>query len=88
MTWDTSTRRDRLPPDWQVRRRLVLARDQHLCHLRFAGCLVVATEVDHIVASDDHDLANLHAVCQPCHALKTAAESARARAVRLRTRSG
>lgn len=72
MTWDESTRRDRLPADWPHRRRAVLTRDRHTCHVcGQAG----ATEVDHIQAGDDHSLINLAAIhANPCHARKSSRE--------------
>ena len=80
MPWSTSDRRSRLPADWQRRRARILRRDRYRCQLRDHGCLGIATEVDHIEAGDNHDDANLHAVCERCHTAKTLAEAAAARA--------
>jgi 5-methylcytosine-specific restriction protein A len=73
--WQGSTRRSRLPGDWERRRRSVLARDE-ICRICNDA---LATEVDHIVPGDDHSLANLQGVCARCHAAKTRAEAAEAR---------
>ena len=78
--WATSTRRRRLPKDWPNRRRQVLDRDRHRCRINGPNCTVEATEVDHIVNNDDHELANLQAVCSPCHKAKTRAEAQAAKA--------
>ncbi|WP_354007048.1 HNH endonuclease [Burkholderia sp. 572] len=66
---------------WNVIRVRILRRDNGLCQpcLR-AGCLTVATAVDHIIAkarggTDCDD--NLQAICQSCHAMKTARERLR-----------
>lgn len=72
--WANSDRRARLPADWPKRRAAVLRRDHHYCQIRGPRCVLTATEVDHIVAGDNHDLANLQAVCEPCHRAKTNAE--------------
>lgn len=78
--WSNSDRRKRLPADWPQRRRLVLDRDRRLCRLRYAGiCTTVATDVDHIVAGDNHELTNLQAACRPCHTHKTNLERATTR---------
>lgn len=74
--WAGSTRSARLPSDWQARRRIVLARDHRTCR----RCGEWATDVDHITAGDDHDLANLQALCGPCHRAKSAREGAAASA--------
>ena len=75
VAWAGSTRRSRLPPDWERRRRAVLARDE-LCNV----CRnAISTEVDHIEAGDNHDLDNLQGICAPCHQRKTQAEAAAAR---------
>lgn len=74
--WQGSSRRARLPDDWQRRRRRVLRRDAWTCY----NCGGEASEVDHIVAGDDHDEANLAAICASCHRRKSAAEGVTARA--------
>ena len=73
--WEGSTRRERLPPDWDRRRRRVLLRDGHRCYL----CGEVASEVDHVEHGDDHSLENLKAICSPCHLKKSAREGRAAR---------
>jgi 5-methylcytosine-specific restriction endonuclease McrA len=77
--WDSSTRKARLPKNWPQVRHFILARDGHLCRLHFLGCTVEATEVDHIQSGDNHHPMNLHAVCHPCHQLKTLTERELAR---------
>ena len=62
------------PGDWERRRRLVFERDGGVCCLRFAGCLGVASEVDHVNPRGGHGLENLAAVCVPCHQVKTEGE--------------
>ena len=77
--WADSTRVDRLPPGWYFIRRRILLRDP-LCRLRYPGvCTSTSTQVDHIVAGDDHDDHNLQGVCAPCHARKSSAEGNAAR---------
>lgn len=79
-SWSNSNRRSRLPADWPQRRRLVLDRDRRLCRLRYPGiCTTVATDVDHAVAGDNHELTNLQAACRPCHKHKTNLEAQQAR---------
>ncbi len=77
--WAGSTRRARLPADWPARRRAVLTRDGFRCRIRDDCCVVVASEVDHIEAGDNHELGNLQAACPPCHARKSSREGAAAR---------
>ncbi|WP_373321630.1 HNH endonuclease [Micromonospora okii] len=82
MTWEGSDRRARLPHDWALRRVRVLRRDGYRCRAVFstgARCGAPAGEVDHVKRGDDHDLANLQALCTYCHARKTAGEAAQAR---------
>jgi 5-methylcytosine-specific restriction protein A len=81
MAWETDTpRRDRLPSRWTTIRAGVLTRDQWQCQLRYDGCQILATEVDHIQPGDDHTPANLQSVCARCHATKSAREGAEGRA--------
>lgn len=80
MAWETDTpRRDRLPPRWTTIRAGVLTRDQWQCQLRYDGCQILATEVDHIQPGDDHTPANLQSVCARCHSTKSAREGVAAR---------
>lgn len=66
-----SQRRKQLPPDWQKRRRKVLARDKGLCQLRLKGCTYRATDIDHIERGNNHNLDNLRAACHHCHMVRT-----------------
>lgn len=69
---------------WTRQRVRILKRDCGLCQpcLR-AARVTTATQVDHIVpkgeGGDDSD-DNLQAICEPCHTVKTADESRRAKA--------
>lgn len=73
--WEGSTRKSRLPKDWQTRRLIVLKRDKATCYIcGGAG----ADTVDHVIAGDDHSLTNLKAVhdkVEPfCHRYKSSQE--------------
>ncbi|MFB7672935.1 HNH endonuclease [Kitasatospora purpeofusca] len=70
MAWSSSSRRGRLPKDWQAIRLRILARDRHACYV----CGRRATEVDHVRRGDDHADSNLRAICQGCHRLKSSRE--------------
>jgi 5-methylcytosine-specific restriction protein A len=72
--WANSDRRERLPADWAKRRAAVLKRDRGYCQIQGPRCVLTATEVDHIVAGDDHEPSNLQAACEPCHQAKTNSE--------------
>ena len=78
MSWENSDRRARLPHDWQTRRLRVLRRDGYKCQHRdepgAPKCLAPANQVDHVERGDDHDLANLQALCAWHHARKSSAE--------------
>lgn len=76
MTWTSSTRRQRLPPNWATTRARILTRDRHTCHVCHQPG---ATEVDHLVAGDDHRDTNLAAICRSCHRAKSSAEGHTAR---------
>lgn len=82
MAWSTSNRAKRLPGNWYVVRRVVLQRDEHRCTARLRDDSRGprrATDVDHIVPGDNHDLGNLQSLCRWHHKQKTAVESAAAR---------
>lgn len=83
MSWTNSTRRDRLPPDWESIRRRILRRDGRMCQWVLTDgtmCLDSATEVDHKQRGDDHRDANLQALCPMHHARKSAGEGGEAKA--------
>ena len=69
--------------DWATRARQVLVRDGYQCQLRYADiCVGRASQVDHIIqpeAGGGSDLANLRAVCRPCHARRTGRQGALAK---------
>ena len=63
---------------WQKIRGKALLRDGHLCQICLkTGRITTATEVDHILnkaRGGTDSLANLQAVCKPCHTEKTLKE--------------
>lgn len=79
--WQGSTRKQRLPQDWNTRRLVVLKRDKGICYV----CqLPGADTVDHVTPGDDHSLTNLKAIHQNvkpfCHRAKSSAEGHAAKA--------
>lgn len=80
MAWATSNRRQQLPANWQELRRLVLERDRGICQIRDPGCVVRATDVDHVIPNGDDSPANLRAACRRCHARKSSREGGAASA--------
>ena len=79
--WEGSTRRSRLPKDWKQIRNRVFRRDGGRCMIRQLDgtrCPNAATQVDHILAGDDHRLENLQAICDQCHSTKSGREGAAA----------
>lgn len=77
MAWEGSDRSSRLPKDWRQRRAAVLERDGHRCTVQMRDgtrCRDRATEVDHLVAGDDHRLENLRAICTWHHLRKSSGE--------------
>lgn len=85
--WEGSDRRQRLPANWPTLRRRVLRRDGGRCTaLDRAGarCAEPATDVDHIVAGDDHREANLTSLCGWHHQRKSSREGAAALAAKRR----
>lgn len=77
--WDSSNRKSRLPANWNHLRSLVLRRDSHRCKIGDEGCRTIATDVDHIVAGDNHAPENLQAACSWCHNRKSSREGNTAR---------
>nr|WP_132120521.1 HNH endonuclease signature motif containing protein [Actinocrispum wychmicini] len=80
MSWTSSSRKSRLPAGWTALRLAVLKRDRFTCQIQGPDCTTHATEVDHLVAGEDHRLENLRAVCSVCHGEKSAQEGNRAKA--------
>jgi len=74
MSWSTSKRKERLPSWWNEQFTSRYLRDNPRCSLKYEGCQVVATEVDHRIPGDNHDLSNLQPACERCHAKKSARE--------------
>src|SRR5699024_1979285 len=80
--WNNSNRRQRLPVDWERRRKRILKRDNWQCrHICDDGtrCPELATEVDHIRPGDDHREPNLRALCEWHHRQKSSREGSEAR---------
>lgn len=70
--------------EWDALRVQILERDQYLCQVGRGrpGCLVDASQVDHIVPLADggsHSPTNLQAICTACHGRKTGSERAERR---------
>src|SRR5690606_2998143 len=88
--WENSTRKSRLPSNWEQIRREVLCRDEHRCtrcdiegrHCSRCGKgsrrSRVTLEVDHRQAGDDHSADNLRTLCADCHKRKSSREGQRA----------
>ena len=82
IAWEGSTRRDRLPRNWNSELRpAVFARDGDICWICGEPG---ADEIDHKIQGDDHRLENLAPIHGwrtglQCHARKSAAEGAAAR---------
>lgn len=80
--WVGSTRKQRLPRDWETRRQIVFRRDNWTCHICGSNNPPADT-IDHVIQGDDHSLENLKPVHdnQPphCHRKKSAKEGNRAR---------
>lgn len=87
MPWTTRTPSSHTTTthQWRTKTRpAVLARDRHTCQIRGPHCTTTATQVDHITpiaaGGHPHDLDNLRAVCEACHAAKTTTDAATGRA--------
>jgi len=66
----SSTRRQRLPANWNTLRRQVLRRDNYTCHI----CGRYGPRVDHVIAGDDHRPSNLAPICLDCDRAKSGHE--------------
>lgn len=73
--WDSSRRRESLPPEWPQIRRQVFREKGRVC-----VCGNAASEVDHIKPGNDHSMANLRPICVPCHKRKSSGEGHAAKA--------
>lgn len=80
--WHGSDRRERLPSNWSTVRKRVLRRDDNRCTHRNPDtgvrCAEVATDVDHIIAGDNHSMENLTSLCDWHHQRKSSREGAAA----------
>lgn len=76
--WQGSTRRDRLPRDWRALCTATYTQYGHVCYL----CGEYASQIDHVIPGDDHELTNLRPICVRCHGRKSGREGGIARAVR------
>lgn len=78
--WQSNNpRRNRLPGNWKEIRHQVFRRDGGYCCIPLsngARCTNAATQVDHILAGDDHSLSNLQSICDQHHAAKSSSEGA------------
>lgn len=81
IAWQGSTRRTELPPDWERRRRTVLARDPLCTDGRSCQRMALSTECHHTRDKRDHSLDALAGICKACHAMATQEQAARARRV-------
>ena len=87
MAWEESSRRSRLPPNWEALRKPVLFRpdgSRRTCRWIEKGrkCPELATEVDHIKPGDDHSPSNLRGLCTEHHLRKSSREGHAAKATK------
>ena len=85
--WADSDRKSRLPADWPLLRQVVLERCGGRCEVvkkNGKRCWDKATDVDHIVAGDDHSIPNLRGICTWHHKRKSSREGNAAKALLLR----
>ena len=89
MAWETSTRRDRLPPNWGTLRRLISAQADGRCQAQEHAptCTGIGHDLDHITPGDNHSPTNLAWLHRDCHKLKTSRETAARNKARGRKRS-
>lgn len=79
--WKGSTRRARLPRNWDTLRATVLEEAQYQCEYVDHGvrCTNIATDCDHIINNDNHSRENLQALCPFHHGQKSSHEGNTAR---------
>lgn len=76
MVWSTSRRKERLPDDWKKIRLEVFKVKGRRCLVvdEQGQCSRTATDIDHIVAGDDHSIENLRPICSEHHRTKSSQE--------------
>lgn len=76
MAWSTSDRRERLPADWVQLRAQVFELHGRQCYVVEDGiqCVEESSDIDHVVAGDDHSLDNLRPICRRHHRRKSSSE--------------
>lgn len=66
---------------WKKVRKQILERDNYVCQIQGPTCTFQATEVDHIVPTEDggpkYDHDNLRAACKPCNIRRANIQKAR-----------
>ena len=85
MGWETSQRRDDLPPNWATLRKQTFTRCNGICeHINEHGqrCTARATDCDHITRGNNHSLNNLQGLCSEHHKAKTQREAKQAQRAR------
>jgi 5-methylcytosine-specific restriction endonuclease McrA len=76
-SWAGSTRKARLPANWESEiRPAVLARDGRACQWRLGHgvCGAAANQVDHVNPRGGDGMDNLRALCEPHHQFKSSRE--------------
>ena len=87
MAWDTSRRRDQLPPNWHDLRRQAKTRAQGICehHTNGQRCTNTGTELHHTQDNTDHRLEVLEWICRDCHRAETQRQAREAQTARYTT---
>lgn len=89
MSWSTSTRKSRLPENWEALRLEVRDRAGGRCEYADANgrCPNIGNQCDHIIRGDDHSKANLQWLCTKHHAIKSSREGGSAKRRRFKRKS-
>lgn len=88
--WENKREREFLKTaQWSRQRRRILHRDNNDggCQLRFEGCTLIATQVDHKVPTwytdqEEVDDDDLQGVCESCHQKKSSFEGVQAKKIK------